>query len=611
VRNILSKILPFLGILCPVFRNLGAYLKALKARGELLEIDEPVSAEIAITAFADRSFKTGGPALLFKNVKDKEIPLVIGLYGTPERTAFALGVEHLEELAQKVERLLALAPEPGLRGLAALLPKLKDFKGIFPKRVRQAPVQEVVHTGKDVDLGRLPVQKCWPKDAGPFITLPQVITKDPETGDLNVGMYRMQVVGRDKTLMHWQLHKTGRKHYEKAKALGKKLEVAVALGGDPVLAYAATAPLPELPGISEYHLAGFLRGRPVEWAPAKTVDLPVPAEAEIVLEGYVDPEEPLAVEGPFGDHTGFYTPPDRFPVFHVTAVTHRRRPVYPSTIVGVPPMEDAWLIEASERLFLPAAKNLLPELVDYHMPPPGVAHNWVNASIQKRYPGQAQKTAFALLGLGQMSLTKMLVVVDADVPVKPGFSALLKAVEKLHPRRDVLFLKGPLDELDHAPPQPAFGGKLVLDGTTKLPAEGGTPLPPATPGPVSHESLRRQAAWPGLLALTIEKTRPRQAREVAVAVLKDENARGTRLLLITEDRIDPKDPDALMWLVLANLDPARDAWIEEAPFGPVLVLDGTKKFPEEGHPRSWPEVAELPPETWERLKPLLQRYGLA
>ncbi len=591
-----------------MFRNLGAYLRALKARGELLAIEEPVSAELEITALADRAFKTGGPALLFKNVREKDFPLVIGLFGTPERTAFALGVRRLEELAERVERLLALAPEPGLRGMVALLPKLKELKGLFPKRVARAPVQEVVQTGEAVDLSRLPVQKCWPKDGGPFITLPQVITKDPETGELNVGMYRMQVVGKNRTLMHWQLHKTGRRHFEKARALGKRLPVAVALGGDPVLTYAATAPLPELPGISEYHLAGFLRGRPVELVRAKTVDLPVPAEAEFVLEGYVDPAEPFELEGPFGDHTGFYTPKDRFPVFHVTALTYRKHAIYPSTIVGVPPMEDAWLIEASERLFLPPAKTVLPELADYHMPPEGVAHNWVNLSIRKRYPGQAFKVAYGLLGLGQMALAKMLVVVDADVPVKPGFAAFLQAVARLDPGRHVVFLKGPLDELDHAPPVATYGGKLILDGTRKLPAEGAVPEPP-TPGPVRHPELRRQAAWPGVLALTLNKQRPGQVRSLAREVLAAPAAHGTRVLLVTEDRIDPRKPEPLMWLLLANLDPARDAWLEETAWGAVLVLDGSPKLPEEGA-RPWPEVAELPPSVWEQVAALLEKYRI-
>ncbi len=590
-----------------MFRNLGAYLEALRARGELARVSEPVSAELEVTALADRAFKTGGPALLIENLPGKDFPLAIGLFGTPERTAFALGVGRLEELAERVERLLALAPEPGLRGAVALLPKLKELRGLFPRRVKRAPVQEVVRTGEAVDLARLPVQKCWPKDGGPFVTLPQVITRDPETGELNVGMYRMQVVGRDRTLMHWQLHKTGRRHFEKARALGRRLPVAVALGGDPVLTYAATAPLPELPGISEYHLAGFLRGRPVELARGRTVDLPVPAEAEFVLEGYVDPAEPLEVEGPFGDHTGFYTQEERYPVFHVTALTHRRGAVYPSTIVGVPPMEDAWLIEASERLFLPAAKTVLPELVDYHMPPEGVAHNWVNLSVRKRYPGQGLKSAYALLGLGQMMFAKMLVVLDGDVPVKPGFGAFLTAVANLLPGRDTLVLKGPLDVLDHAPREVGFGGKLILDGTRKLPAEGGPPPPPATPGPVAHPGIRRQAAWPGVLALTLEKTHPRQARRLAREVLAQEGASGTRLLLLTDDRVDPGDPERLMWLLLANLDPARDAWVEETPFGPVLGLDGTTKFPEEGA-RPWPEVAELPAEVWERVAPLLRRY---
>ena len=585
-----------------MFENLGAYLNELERRGELVRVRDEVSAELEITALADAAFKSGGPALLFENVRDRDFPLVIGLYGTPERTARALGVDRLDELAEKVQRLLELKPAGGLAGALALLPKLGELKGLFPRKVRRAPVQEVVQTGEAVDLGRLPVQTCWPGDGGPFVTLPQVITKDPETGEYNVGMYRMQVFGPRATAMHWQLYKTGRKHFEKARKLGKRLEVAVALGGDPVLAYAATAPLPELPGLYEYHLAGFLRGRPVELVKAKTVDLWVPAEAEFVLEGYVDPAEPFVTEGPFGDHTGFYTPPSPYPLFHVTALTHRRGAVYPSTVVGPPPMEDAWLIEASERLFLPAAQLVLPEIRDYHMPPAGVAHNWVNVEIEKEYAGQGFKVASGLLGLGQMMSTKV-VVVTSDAPPKPGFEALLAAVRHLRPERDVVFGKGPTDELDHAPAQVGFSGKLVLDGTVKLEAEGPAAPPPARPGPAEHPEVTAQHAWPGVLAVTVEKRRPGQVRALARRLAADP---AVRLLLVADDGIDPADPDALMWWVLANLDPARDAWVEA---GRTLVLDGTRKLPEEGA-RPWPEVARLDEATLERLRPLARKLGL-
>ncbi len=592
-----------------MFQNLGAYLRALEERGELLRIDVPVSAALEITEIADRAVKAGGPALLFTHVKDKDFPLVTGLFGTAERTAFALGVARLDELAERVETLLKLAPEGGLLGLVGLLPKLSELKGLFPRRVRRAPVQAVVRTGEAADLTRLPVQTCWPKDGGPFITLPQVITKDPETGEVNVGMYRMQVLDKRSTAMHWQLHKTGRKHFEKAKAMGKRLEVAVALGGDPVLTYAATAPLPELPGISEYHLAGFLRRRPVELVPAKTVDLLVPAEAEFVLEGYVDPAEPLVVEGPFGDHTGFYTQEERYPRFYVTAITHRKNPVYPSTIVGRPPMEDAYLIETSERLFLPAAKLVLPELVDYHMPPAGVAHNWVNVALDKRYPGQAYKVAYGLLGLGQMMFAKMLVMVDAKIPVKPGFPALLAALEHLLPGRDTLFLRGPIDVLDHASRALGYGGKLILDGTKKLPAEGGPPPPVALPGRVAHPDLAAQAGWPGLLGLSFHKARPHHGRDLVRAIKDDPALRGVRLVLLADARINPEDPDALLWYVLNNIDPERDAWVEASAHGPILVLDGTEKGPEEGHTRPWPEVAEMDPGVKWRVDALGLDFG--
>ncbi|WP_457637817.1 menaquinone biosynthesis decarboxylase [Oceanithermus sp.] len=582
-----------------MFRNLGDYLSLLERSGELVHVADEVSAELEITALADAAFKSGGPALLFENVRDRDFPLVIGLYGTPERTARALGVRTLDELAEKVQRLLELKPAGGLAGALAMLPKLGELKGLFPRKVRRAPVQEVVLTGEAVNLGRLPVQTCWPGDGGPFFTLPQVITKDPETGEYNVGMYRMQVFGPRTTAMHWQLYKTGRKHFEKARALGRKLEVAVALGGDPVLAYAATAPLPELPGLYEYHLAGFLRGRPVELVKARTVDLWVPAEAEFVLEGYVDPAEPLVTEGPFGDHTGFYTPPSPYPLFHVTAITHRNNAVYPSTIVGPPPMEDAWLIEATERIFLPAVQLVLPEIRDYHMPPAGVAHNWVNVEIEKSYAGQGFKVASGLLGLGQMMSTKV-VVVTSNAPPKPGFAALLAAVRHLRPERDVIFGKGPSDELDHAPLAVGFSGKLILDGTVKLAAEGGPAPEPGRPAPVRRPEMTAQHAWPGVLAVAVEKSRPGQVRELAAALAADP---AVRLLLVADAGINVGDPDELMWWVLANLDPARDAWVEA---GRTLVLDGTRKLPEEGA-RPWPEVARLDEETRARMAPLARR----
>jgi 4-hydroxy-3-polyprenylbenzoate decarboxylase len=594
-----------------VFRNLRAYLEALEKRGELKRVRVPVSAELEITEIADRMVKSGGPALLFERVVGRDFPVAIGLFGTRARTAFALGVEDLDELAQKVERLLALSPgRGGLSALMGLLPKLPLLRGFFPKRVRRAPVQEVVLKGEAVDLTRLPVLKCWPLDGGPFITLPLVITRDPETGELNLGMYRMQVLDRRSTAMHWQLHKVGRRHLEKARKLGKKLPVAVALGGDPVLTYAATAPLPPLPGVSEFHLAGFLRGAPIELARGVTVDLPVPAEAEIVLEGYIDPEEPLVEEGPFGDHTGFYTPKDLYPRFHVTAITHRRGAIYPATIVGVPPMEDAYLIEATERLFLPALRLVLPEVADYHMPPEGVAHNWVNVALRKEFPGQAYKVAYGMLGLGQMMFAKVLVAVDEEVPVKPGFSALQEALSHALPGRDTLLLRGPMDVLDHSSRAFAYGGKLLIDGTRKLPEEGGeVPFNPRAHAhlPQEPEALA-QRQWPGVWGVALRKERPFQAFALAERLLRHPESAGIRLLLLA-DPDTALTPEELLWAVLNNIDPERDARVLPGVEGPVLVLDGTRKLPEEGFNRVWPERIRMDPKVKALVEARWEEYG--
>jgi 4-hydroxy-3-polyprenylbenzoate decarboxylase len=362
--------------------------------------------------------------------------------------------------------------------------------------------------------------------------------------------------------------------------------------------------------VSEFHLAGFLRGAPLELARGVTVDLPVPAEAEFVLEGYIDPEEPLVEEGPFGDHTGFYTPVDLYPRFHVTALTHRKGAIYPATIVGVPPMEDAYLIEATERLFLPALRLVLPEVVDYHMPPEGVAHNWVNVSLRKEYPGQAYKVAYGMLGLGQMMFAKVIVAVDGEVPVKPGFAALLEALKHALPGRDTLLLRGPVDVLDHSARAFAFGGKLFLDGTRKLPEEGGeVPFTPKahTALPEDPEALA-QRQWPGLWGVTLEKRRPHQAWEVAERLLKTPQSAGIRLLLLA-DADTALTPAELLWAVLNNIDPERDARVMPGAEGPVLVLDGTRKLPEEGFQRVWPERIRMDPKVKALVEARWEEYG--
>ncbi len=593
-----------------MFRNLQAFIQALEGRGELVRVREAVSCELEITEIADRMVKAGGPALLFEKVQNRDFPVFIGGFGTAERTALAMGVKSLDDLAAKVANLMKLNPgKGGLKAALALLPKLGELKGFFPKRVRRGPVQEVVWKGEAIDLFKIPILKCWPLDGGPYITLPLVITKDPETGELNLGMYRMQVLDKRSTAMHWQLHKVGRRHYDKAKKLGKRLEVAVALGGDPILTYAATAPVPPIPGVNEFNLAGFLRGRPVELTRGITVDLPVPAEAEFVLEGYVDPAEDLVVEGPFGDHTGFYTLEEPYPRFHITAITHRKNAIYPATIVGRPPMEDAYLIEASERLFLPAAQLILPEIQDYHMPPAGVAHNWVNVSIEKSYPGQAYKVANGLFGLGQMMFAKVIVVLDAGAPLK-GPQALQAALQHAVPGRDTLVSRGPIDVLDHSSRAMGYGGKLIIDGTRKLAEEGG----PVAFTPKAHPHLPSlpgvaQRQLPGIWMATLEKTRPHQAREVAERLLATPQSEGIRLLLLT-DSDTHLDFDEVMWAVLNNIDPERDAWVMPGVAGPVLVLDGTRKLAEEGFTRRWPPKIAMAPEVVQRVEERWLRLGL-
>lgn len=471
------------------YRDLREFLADLERTGELRRVSAEVDARLEITEISDRIVKRGGPALLFERVRGKAMPVAINLFGSLRRMAMALGVNDLREVAQRLEALLAL-PRRRPRGLwegLSLLPQLAELLRYPPRTVRGAgPVQELVRQGQDVDLGELPVLTCWPGDAGPFITLPMVITRDPETGERNVGMYRLQVHDRQTLGLHWQRHKGGAWQHQRARRRQGRMEVAVALGGDPATMYAASAPLPE--GLDEFTFAGFLRREPLELVKAKTVDLEVPAHAEIVLEGYTDPGEPGRQEGPFGDHTGFYSLADEYPVLHVTAITRRRDAIYPATVVGRPPMEDYFLGYATERIFLPLIRAVLPEIVDLHMPAEGVFHNLVFVAIEKRYPGHAYKVAHALWGLGLMMLAKVIVVVDSWVDVQSPAEAWWAALANLDPERDVLIARGPTDVLDHAARQPAFGGKMVLDGTAKWPEEGA----PVWPEPIAMDEATRQ-----------------------------------------------------------------------------------------------------------------------
>ena len=447
-------------------RDLREWIELLDREGELVRVGVEVDPHLEITEIVDRTVKAGGPALLFERPKGSEHALLINQFGTERRMCLGFGAERLDDVAAKLAAVLELQPPEGLAAKVRGLKMLKSIADSRPHTVRRGACQEVVLTGEAVDLGVLPVQTCWPADAGPFITLPAVITHDPRTGTRNVGMYRLQVLGPRATAMHWQIHKDGRADYLFSEG---RMEVAVALGLDPVTAYSASAPLPK--HIDELMVAGFLRGEPVDMVKGVTVDVEVPAHAEIVLEGYVEQGD-LTDEGPFGDHTGFYTPAERFPVFHVTALTMRRDAVYPSIVVGKPPQEDAWLGKATERIFLPAIRTTVPEIVDYDLPVAGAFHNLVIVSIRKAFPGHARKVMHAIWGLGMLSLTKGIVVVDEHVDVHDYAQVLFYVGANVDPKRDVVLSEGPLDHLDHAPTLQFVGGKIGIDATAKSPAEG-------------------------------------------------------------------------------------------------------------------------------------------
>jgi 4-hydroxy-3-polyprenylbenzoate decarboxylase len=448
------------------FRDLRDWLDYLRREGELHEVTAEVDPHLEISEITDRVTKAGGPALLFRNVKGSSMPLLINQFGTERRMCMAFGVQRLDELGERVQSVLEMTPPEGIVDKIRALGKLKLLADSRPRTVRSGPCQEVVLDPPSLD--GLPIMTCWPLDGGPFITLPAVITTDPRTGTRNVGMYRVQKFDSQTTAMHWQIHKDAAADW---RGMGERMDVAIALGLDPVTAYTASAPLPK--HVDEFMLAGFLRGEPVELVRCRTVDLEVPATAEIVIEGYIRRGE-LRDEGPFGDHTGYYTPAEPFPVVHVTAVTMRRDAIYPSIIVGVPPQEDVWMGKATERLFLPAVRMTMPEVVDYDLPFMGAFHNLAIVSIRKGFPGHARKVMHAIWGTGLLSLTKGVVVVDEHVDVHDYGQVMWQVGANVDPKRDVLLSEGPLDHLDHAPTLQFVGGKIGIDATAKWESEGYT-----------------------------------------------------------------------------------------------------------------------------------------
>lgn len=450
------------------YNSLADFVQVLAQQGELKRITYPVKAELEITEIADRVMKDGGPALLFEDVVGQKIPVLINAFGSAKRMALALGVGDVEEIAREVEKLVQTKPPKSFKDKLKLLAQLMRLAGIPPKVIKNGPCQDVIH--REPDLNLLPILTCWPGDAGPFITLPAVFSKDPAKGTRNVGLYRMQVYDQRTTGMHWHLHKVGARHYQHQKQQKEPMQLAVCLGGDPALIYAATAPLPDQ--IDEILFTGFLRKKGLELVKGLTVDIEVPANSDIVIEGYIDPLEPPRREGPFGDHTGFYSLADDYPVFHVTCISHKQNPIYPTTIVGRPPMEDAYIGKATERIFLPLLKLTFPEIVDMNLPVHGVFHNLAIVSIKKEYPGHARKIMHALWGMGQMMFTKILIIVDHDVNAQDLSEVTWVAGNHIDPKRDIIFVEGPVDVLDHAAPVMGFGSKMGIDATKKWRSEG-------------------------------------------------------------------------------------------------------------------------------------------
>ena len=590
--------------------DLHRFVDDLERAGQLKRVRTQVDPELEVTEVYDRVVKRGGPALLFEDVRGSPFPLLINAFGTWERMVMALGREP-SEVGKDLMALVKTKPPRSFREAIALARKAKDVLSFPPKPVRRARCQEVVLQGDEVDLGKLPVLRCWPQDAGRFVTLPQVYTRDPETGERNMGMYRMQVFDRNTTGMHWQTHKHATEHFRKAKRMGVKLPVAVALGGDPALTYGATAPLP--PGFDEVMFCGYIRRERVRMVKCRTVPLEVPADADFVLEGYVDPAEPLRREGPFGDHTGYYSLADDFPAFHVTALTHRRDAIYPTTVVGVPPQEDGPMGKATERLFLELMRFQVPELVDMNMPVEGAFHNLMLVSIRKRYPGHARKAMMSLWGAGLVALEKAIVVYDEDVDVHDPRATLDILLSRLDVARDVLVVdQVPTDTLDHAAPAPDLGSHVGVDATAPLAHEPQrAPVHDVPPAPdLAHlrasvpELVAVHQPHPRLLLASIRKDRAGHARDAMRRLWQSGVAQRT-VIAVFEADVDVRDLSLATFHATANLDPARDLLVEP----PRLGVDATLKRTDE-NAREWPPIIRMDDATRALVDKRWAEYGL-
>jgi 4-hydroxy-3-polyprenylbenzoate decarboxylase len=606
------------------YRDLRHFIKVLEERNELVRIKEYVDPHLEITEITDRISKQYGPALLFENT-GYDFPLLINAMGTEKRMAMALGVEKLDDIAANIESLIKslAAPKNSLFNKLKLLPQLGEIASWMPKNISgRGKCQEVVM--KEPDITKFPVLKCWPEDGGPFLTLPVIQTKDPHTGIRNVGLYRMQVYAPALTAMHWHRHKVSARHFNEYKKLGKQMPVVVSLGGDPVYTYAATAPLPD--GIDEFMLAGFIRKKKVELVQCLTQPMQVPADADIIIEGYIDPAEEFILEGPFGDHTGYYSLADYYPKFHITCITHRRDAVYPATIVGIPPQEDAWIGKATERIFLaPIKMTMVPEITDMVLPVEGVFHNLVIVKIKKDYPGQAIKVMNSLWGAGQMMFTKMMIIVDGDVNIHDNAEVAKYISENTDPSTDFIFSQGPSDVLDHSCSTMAFGGKMGIDATKKLPEEKGTGthiemqwnedlkarLMRLFPEVVAvNDSLT--VHFISIVFIAIAKNRPGHVRELAEKIFLLDELAGIKVLIFLEPNFDISDIADAVWRFSNNIDPRRDHFVyRDSRNNTHIAFDGTRKTKEfDGFSRDWPNILASGMDTILHVDDIWPKLGL-
>ncbi len=610
------------------YKNLQHFIEVLEKAGELVRIHEKVDPHLEITEITDRVSKKYGPALLFENT-GYDFPVLINAMGTEKRMAMALGVDDLDDIAKQIESLFNTftTPKNSFLEKLSLLQQLGEVASWMPKNIKgRGACQEVIL--KDPDITKFPVLKCWPEDGGPFITLPVIQTKDPNTGQRNVGLYRMQVFDKKLTAMHWHRHKVSARHFNEYKKAGMKMPVAVTLGGDPAYAYSATAPLPD--GVDEFLLAGFIRKKRVELVKCITQDMYVPADSDIVIEGYIDPQEELILEGPFGDHTGYYSLADYYPKFHITAITHRKDAVYPATIVGIPPQEDAWIGKATERIFLaPIKMTMVPEIVDMVLPIEGVFHNLCIVKIKKDYPGQALKVMNSLWGAGQMMFTKMMVIVDGDVNIHDNLEVAKYISANTDPGSDFVFTQGPSDVLDHSCSAMAFGGKMGIDATQKFPEErpGASHHTDSDPVNVPGDDIKK--IFPEIISIndsllrsdisvifiSIEKNRKGHINDTAEKLLNEfPELRGIKVLVFLEHTFDISDISDAVWRFSNNFDPKRDHRIIHSSGNnnlSTMVFDGTKKSKEfDGFERDWPNILASDETTIEYVDSIWENLGL-